>query len=155
MRSSRESGEGSGKRHLKVFVDANIIVSGLAFEGNEALLLKLGAVGLCRLVTTRYVMEEVARVLRAEEFRLKPDELASLLSFVRRCMEIHEGVKWEELSEYLPRLDDEKDVHVLAAFERLNCDILVTGDKKLLRKVRKAKTTRQTLNRLLGKDSED
>ncbi len=151
MRSLRGNEQGSGNVRLRVFVDANTIVSGLIFEGNEALLLKLGAVGACKLVTTRYVLDEVGQVLRSREFRLGQEEVASLLSFMNRCTLVYENVRLEELQEYQTRLDDKKDAHVLAAFERLRCDILVTGDKELLRKVRGAKTTRQALEILLGK----
>jgi len=55
-----------------------------------------------------------------------------------------------ELKKHLTRLDDKKDVHVLAGYEKLKCDILVTGDKELLKKVTGAKTTRETLEILLG-----
>ncbi len=90
------------------------------------------------------------QVLRAREFRLGQEEVASLLSFVNKCAGVYENVRLEELQEYRTTLDDKKDAHVLAAFERLRCDILVTGDKELLRKVTGAKTTRQALEILLG-----
>jgi predicted nucleic acid-binding protein len=151
MRSSRENERSFGKKRLNVFVDANTIISGVAFEGNEALLLKLGATGACRLATTRYVINEVTKVLQADEFRLSQEEITATLSFVYRSIVVHEDVKQGELRKYFARLDDKKDVHVLAAFEKLKCDVLVTGDKELLRKVTEAKTTRQALEMILGK----
>lgn len=151
MRSSREKGRSSGRNQLKVFVDANTVVSGLVFEGNEALLLKLGSMGACILVTTRYVMNEVSRVLRAKEFGLSEDEAAWLLSFTNRCANVHASVNPAELRRYFGRLNDKKDLHVFAAYEKLRCDVLVTGDKELLEKVNGAKTTRQAINMLLGK----
>lgn len=149
MRSSRENEQRSGKRQLSVFVDANTIVSGLVFEGNEALLLKLGSVGACKLVTTRYVIDEVSRVLGAKEFGLGQDEISSLLSVVYGTVVVHEDLKQQELKKYFSRLDDKKDAHVLAAYEKFKCDILVTGDKELLKKVTRAKTTRRVLEMLL------
>ncbi len=151
MRSSKERERDSGKKQLKIFVDANTIISGLVFEGNEALLLRLGEVGACTLVTTQDVINEVYRVLRAREFRLGQEEATWLVSFTNRCVNVHESVKPKELSQYFERLRDKKDLYVLAAFEKLNCDILVTGDKELLEKVNGAKTTREALNILLGK----
>ncbi len=150
MRSSRENEQSSGKRQLNVFVDANTIVSGLIFEGNEALLLRLGAIGACKLVTTRYVIDEVSKVLRAEEFGLGADQIAALLSLVYRTVALHEDLKQHELKKYFPKLDDKKDVHVLGAYEKFKCDILVTGDKELLKKVTGAMTTRRILEMLLG-----
>jgi predicted nucleic acid-binding protein len=120
------------------------------FEGNEALLLKLGAIGACRLVATRHVIDEVVAVLRSKEFRLNQDEISSLLSIVYGSITVHEDLKLHEMLKYFPKLNDKKDVHVLAAFEKLKADILVTGDKELLRRVARAKTSRQTLEMILG-----
>lgn len=150
MRSSRENEESSGKKPLTIFVDANTIVSGLVFEGNEALLLRLGRAGLCRLVTTRYVVDEVARVLQAGEFRFGEEEVVSLITYVNRCMTIHGNVAPGKLRKYSSILRDKKDVHVLAAFHDLRCDIMVTGDKELLVKVARARTTRQALELLFS-----
>ena len=150
MRSLKENARSSGRRLLRIFVDANTVVSGLLFEGNEAALLKLGRIGACRLVTTGHVMEEVARVLRADEFRLTQEEAESLMAFANNSLHVHENLRNEEISEYITKLHDKKDAHVWAGFELLACDVLVTGDKELLRKVPKARTTRQTLNLLLN-----
>jgi len=149
MKLWRENEQDSGKR-LTVFVDANTIVSGLLFEGNEALLLRLGKTGLCTLVTTRYVIEEVNGILHAEEFYLSEEEIAAYLSYTSKCIRVSESLKRSQLRKYFSRLTDKKDVHVLAGFSELDCDVLVTGDKELLKKATKAKTTRQTLELLLG-----
>jgi predicted nucleic acid-binding protein len=150
MKLLRQNEQNSGKRKLTIFVDANTIVSGLLFDGNEALLLRLGKTGLCTLVTTRYVIDEVTRVLHAEEFRLSKEEIVTFLSYTNKCIRVSESLKRSQLRKYSSRLADKKDVHVLAGFSELDCDILVTGDKELLRKVPKATTTRQTLEVLLG-----
>jgi predicted nucleic acid-binding protein len=149
MKLSRENEQNSGQGPLTIFVDANTIVSGLLFDGNEALLLRLGKTGLCALVTTRYVIDEVTRVLYAEEFRLSEEECVAFLSYTSICIRISESPTRSQLHKYSSRLADKKDVHVLAGFTELDCDILVTGDKELLRKVTKARTTRQTLDLLL------
>ena len=147
---SRRNEQGSGKKRLRVFVDANTIISGLVFEGNEALLLRLGAIRLCTLVTTRYVMDEVHQALRAREFGLIEDELVALIALAYKSVTVYDGPNRDQLRSYSSRLDDKKDLHVLASFEGLECDMLVTGDRELLRKVKGAKTTRQAIERLLG-----
>lgn len=149
MKLWRENEQNSGKRRLTIFVDANTVVSGLLFEGNEALLLRLGKTGLCTLVTTCYVIDEVNGVLHAEEFGLSEEEIAAFLSYTSKCIRVSESLKRSQLRKYSSRLADKKDVHVLAGFSELDCEILVTGDKELLRKVTKAGTTRQTLELLL------
>jgi predicted nucleic acid-binding protein len=120
------------------------------FEGNEALLLRLGAIRLCSLVTTRYVMDEVHQTLRAREFGLTEDGLAALIAFAYKFVTVYDGPNRDQLLRYSSRLDDKKDLHVLASFMGLDCDMLVTGDRELLRKVNGAKTTRQAIERLLG-----
>lgn len=55
---------------VRVFLDANTIVSGILFNGNEAALLELGLVKAVELVTNLYVLEEVTRVMRREDFGL-------------------------------------------------------------------------------------
>jgi predicted nucleic acid-binding protein len=64
MRPSRENENDFGKKPLSIFIDTNTIVSALLFDGNEALLLRRGAAGDCRLVTSHYVIDEVTRVLQ-------------------------------------------------------------------------------------------
>ncbi len=146
---SSENEQDSGKTPLRIFVDANTFVSGLLFEGNEATLIRLGAVGLCRLATTPYVLDEVTGALSAAEFQLSDDEISVLLSYVNRCVRVYENPSADELREDLTRLNDKKDLHVLVAFKKLECDMLVTGDKELLRKVPDAKRTKQALEILL------
>ena len=125
-------------------------MSGLLFEGNEDLLIRLGRTELRRLVTTRHVIDEVTRVLQAREFRFSDEEIASLISYSNRCLMVHENVTQEELCKCLSTLQDKKDVHVLAAFHELKCDIMVTEDKELPGNVTKPRSTRQALEILLG-----
>jgi predicted nucleic acid-binding protein len=101
-------------------------------------------------VTTRYVIDEVTRVLHVGEFRLSEEEVGAFVSYASKCMRVSESLKWSQLRKYSARLADKKDVHVLAGFSELDCGILVAGDKELLREVTKARTTRQTLDLLLG-----
>ena len=42
----------------RVFLDTNVLISGLLFHGNEALLLELAAQGLVKLVISQRVVEE-------------------------------------------------------------------------------------------------
>lgn len=116
MRSSRENEKDFGKKRLSIFIDANI-VSALLFDGNEALLLKLGAAGACTLVTSHYVIDEVTRVFQSKEFQISHDEIPFILQFVHRAVIIHENVRREDLESCYARLDDKKDAHVLGLRE--------------------------------------
>ena len=53
---------------LRLFLDANTVVSGLLFEGNESTLLEFGRLRLCELATNEYVCAEVTVVLGREQF---------------------------------------------------------------------------------------
>ena len=55
---------------MRAFVDANTIVSGLLFAGNEAVLLELGRLRALRLLTNEYVLGEVRAALKRQELRL-------------------------------------------------------------------------------------
>jgi len=81
---------------------------------------------------------------------LSRDDIAALLSIAYRSLAVQEDLRQVELKKYLSRLDDKKDVHVLAAYEKFKCNILVTGDKELLKKAAGAKTTRQAIEMLLS-----
>jgi predicted nucleic acid-binding protein len=83
--------------------------------------------------------------------RLSEEEVGPFVSYTSKCVRVSESLKRSQLRKYSSRLADKKDLHVLAGFSELDCDILVTGDKELLRKVTKARTTRQTLELLLGR----
>jgi predicted nucleic acid-binding protein len=96
-------------------------------------------------------MDEVSHVLQTKEFHLSDEDVRSLLLVAAKCMTVRENVSATEVQEYSRRLKDQKDIPVLAGFERYGCDALVTGDKELLKKVPKAKTTRQALKMLLIK----
>ena len=96
------------------------------------------------------MIDEVARILQAKEFRINNDEIPLILQFVHRAVVVRENVRKEDLETCYARLDDKKDVHVLAAFEKFKCDSLVTGHKELLKKVQGAKTTKRALDVILG-----
>ena len=95
-------------------------------------------------------MDEVQQALTAREFGLTEDEVETLIAMAYKCTTVHEGPSQDQLHRYSSRLDDKKDLHVLASFEGLGCDMLVTGDRELLGKVNGAKTTMQAIETLLG-----
>ena len=68
---------------------------------------------------------------------------------VNRVLAVRDEIKPEKLASYQRKLNDIKDVHFLAAFEKFESDILVTGDQELLKKVKGAYTTRQAIERIL------
>ena len=126
------------------------MVSGLLFEGNEALLLDLGLTRLCDLVSSDYVLEEVKRTLEKEEFNLTMDEQAFLLSYLHRSVRVYPSPSSEEVWKRYGILEDKRDIPVVTSYEMLRCDFLATGDIEILAKVKGGKRTKELLKMLLG-----
>lgn len=135
---------------MKLFVDANTMISGLLFEGNERLLLELGRYGTCELVTNDYVRSEVADVLTRPRVGLAKDEQRRLMRILDRSVTVLESPPAEEVRKAEGRLRGPDDLPVLVGFEGSGCDGLVTGDKELRRAVPQAINTRRALELLLG-----
>ncbi len=135
---------------MKLFVDANTLVSGLVFEGNESLLLDLGRLGVCELVANEYVREEVRDVLARPHLRLSRPEQEAALAVLSRHVTILEDPTAEAVVAARGRIPDDDDLPILVGFERSGCDLLVTGDRKLRDRVPKAVTTRTAIERVLS-----
>lgn len=135
---------------MKLFVDANILISGLLFQGNERLLLELGRYGTCDLVTIDYVRGEVADFLGRPQVRLSEEEQRRLMVILDRSVVAHRDPPEGNVRGALGRLRDEDDLPVLVGFELSGADHLVTGDRELRDSTPKAVSTRQALELLLG-----
>jgi putative PIN family toxin of toxin-antitoxin system len=136
---------------MKVFVDANTIVSGLLFVDNEATLLELGRLGALRLVTNEYVLKEIREVLKKEKFRLTEEERQHLMKYTLECILVVENPSNEEIKKHYDLLVDKKDLPVVVGAKKENCECLVTGDKELLSKRVKEFVNSTTTSELLGK----
>ncbi len=140
---------------MKLFVDANILVSGLVFEGNESLLLDLGRLGVCELVTNEYVWEEVRDVLARPDLGLSRAEQEAALALLSRHVTILEDPPSTAVIAARGRVPDDDDLPVLVGFERSGCDCLVTGDRRLRERVARAVTTRTAIERVLSEAGSD
>ncbi len=135
---------------MKLFVDANTLISGLLYRGNERFLLDLGRYGSCDLVTIEYVRGEVEDYLRRPKVRLSDDEQRRLMTILDRGVVVLHDPPLEKIREARGRIRDEEDLPVLAGFEVSGADYLVTGDRDLRQGTRRGITTRRALELLLG-----
>lgn len=135
---------------MKLFVDANTLISGLLYRGNERFLLDLGRYGTCDLVTIEYVRGEVEGYLRRPRVRLSDDEQRRLMTILDRSVVVLDDPPVGKIREARGRIRDEEDLPVLAGFEESGADYLVTGDRDLRQGTRKGITTRRALGLLLG-----
>jgi len=134
----------------RVFVDANIIVSGLLFEGNESDVLELGALGAVDLVATAYVFAEVEEVLRRAEFGLDEQEALELLQYAHEAIVRLPDPEEGKVRGYERRVRDRKDAPVWAGMVATGAQYLLTGDNDLLSTVPQAIRTKVLLDKILA-----
>ena len=113
---------------MRVFVDANTLVSGLVFSGPEHVFLKTARLRKFQLVTSEDVVDEVLAVLN----RKFADKTPLAVEFFKLA-----GLEVILRADYAKLVDpqkvrDEKDRHVLAAAIASGCKVILTGDKDLL-----------------------
>lgn len=113
----------------RVFLDTNVFVSGLVFDGNESRLLKLATFGRVRLVITDTVLQETRRVL-ADKFPRSAHHLDEFLDVVE--YESMPAPDYDVVELASKMLRDPNDVFILAGIMVSKPDFAVTGDKDLL-----------------------
>jgi putative PIN family toxin of toxin-antitoxin system len=114
---------------LRVVLDTNVLVSALAYPaGIPGLILGACQLGSLDLVLSRYILDEMVRVLpRLKRIKLKLAEIRDLADSFMFLAEIVEPARVFE-----PSLRDETDQPILGTLLAGHCDYLITGDKGLL-----------------------
>jgi len=114
---------------LRVVLDTNVIVSGLAYpDSPPGRLMAAWRSGQIELVTSRYILDEVARVLpKVSRGRLTQSEVLDLVDSFRFTTNVVEPIAVDD-----PDLRDTNDAPILGTFLSGKADWLVTGDKDLL-----------------------
>ena len=115
----------------KIFIDANVIISGTFFEGNESKLISLENVDL---YTSDVVIEEVKDVAMRKFKSLKmEDKRIALMEIERSLVDLEVIVKEKDYKKSIEKAKKfilkEKDLKILAAVITINPDYFVTGDK--------------------------
>lgn len=114
-------------KKLSYFLDSNVIISGIAWDGNERELLELGMTQKIELVTCSYALREIERVLSKFGYSsaMIIDEILHLRAFIRVVDPTE-----DEIREHWDLVRDKSDVPVLTAAIKSG-SIFVTGDKRL------------------------
>lgn len=124
-----------GKKPLRVFLDSNIILSGLLSDkGAPRIILDLLSIGLPFLIglTGRYNLVEIERNLKKK----MPGILSVYKAYFPKLnLKIIPLPRKEELKEYFGKVAD-KDIPVLVSAIRGKADFLVTGDKQHFEKLK-------------------
>ena len=115
---------------LRVVLDTNVVVSGLAYPGSvPGRIVAAWRQGALDVVLSRYLLDELARVLPRLNHRLKwqPADFADLIDILAIEADMVEPAPVPGGS-----ARDAKDLPVLGTFLAAQADYLVTGDKDLL-----------------------
>lgn len=114
---------------LRVVVDTNVLVSGLAYPASiPGRILEAWRRGALEMVLSRYILDEVARVLpRLKRLKMTKAEIRDLTDSLMFLVEMTEPAEVEE-----PGLRDRADRPILGTLIASEAEYLITGDKDLL-----------------------
>jgi uncharacterized protein len=114
---------------LRVVIDTNVLVSGLAYPASiPGQILGAWRQGALDVVLSRYILDEMVRVLpRLPRVRLSAAEIRDLAdSFMFLADIVEPGPDRDEA------LRDDADQAILGTLRAAQADYLITGDKDLL-----------------------
>jgi uncharacterized protein len=111
---------------MRVVIDTNIFVSGLASGGKPALVLDAMSSGKCTLVSSEEILAELARVLSGKKFRWPRGTVDSALDRMRLVAEMV-NPEFE-----LTDCADADDNRILEAAVAGSANCIVSGDKRHL-----------------------
>jgi len=114
---------------LRVVLDTNVLVSGLAYPGSvPGRIVGVWRQGGLDVVLSRYILDEMVRVLpRLSRIHLSSSEIRDLADSLIFLADIVEPDAEQDSS-----LRDPADQQVLATLRASKADYLITGDKDLL-----------------------
>jgi len=114
---------------MRIFIDANILISGIVFEGNEREFLKKSISKEVQLVSSEDAINEVSKIIEMKfpEFINLYYELLTILD-----IEIISRKKHKNRMKDYTMIRDKNDRHILASAAEGKCDYIATGDKDLL-----------------------
>ena len=137
----------------RVFVDTNVLLSGIFLDGNESLILDVVEL---EIVTSEDVVDELRKVVRRKLKYLKErtfeialaetDKALADVSIIPRSKYIHKLIDAESL------ITHKKDISILAAVLYAKPDYLLTGDAHFftdrIKSVVKVATARDFLSKM-------
>lgn len=115
--------------NLRVVLDTNVLVSGLAYPGSiPGKIVNLWRHGGLHVVLSRYILDEVARVLpRLSRIQLSTAEIRDLVDSLVFFADIIEPDTESDTA-----LRDAADQAILGTLRASQANYLITGDKDLL-----------------------
>ena len=129
---------------MKVVFDTNIFISAFVISGSQAEKAVLRIIeGRDVLLLSKGILDEVLTVL-STKFSRDKEEIS------RVAVILSEMAEWVEPSEKIKILNDDPDNRILECAVSGNADVIVTGDKGLMRLRGYGKTKIMSLKEYLG-----
>ncbi|OGF67207.1 MAG: hypothetical protein A2Y62_11805 [Candidatus Fischerbacteria bacterium RBG_13_37_8] len=141
---------------IKLFLDTNILISGIFFEGNESEILDLSGP---HLITCEDAIDELYRIAKKKfcNFHERTFEIA-LMEIERALYDINiiPKAKYQDKIVTAKKLiSHDKDIPILAAAIYAKADYLLTGDSHFfsntVRKVIKIRKAKEFLDEIKGR----
>jgi len=137
----------------RIFLDTNILISGIFFESNESKILDMVELDL---ITSEDVVDELKKITKKKLKYLGRRTLEIALLEIDRALCNIEILSREKYLEKFPEAKElithEKDIPILAAALYSKVDYLLTGDLHFLtdkvKAVIKVRTTREFLDKI-------
>ena len=115
---------------MKIFLDTNVLISGIFFSGNESRLLSLPNI---ELITSDIAVMELKEVVSRKFVSLKVESKRIAFQEVEKALGDIRVIGWEESAAYLKEASKlvrgENDRKILAAVLYIDPDYFITGDK--------------------------
>ena len=113
----------------RIFIDTNILVSAIVFDGNELDVILTSIKREDQVFISEHIIEEATRVF----MKKFPEYLELFDSFIELSgIEIIEKSKSSDKISSIKNIRDKYDAHVIACAERVECNYIISGDKDLL-----------------------
>jgi len=113
---------------VKIVLDTNVFVSGVFFQGSSYQILKAWRDGKVQLVISQEILEEYQRVGETLAYQFPGVDLGPILELLTLKAELTQAPSLPE-----PVCDDADDDKFLACAFASNSEVIVSGDKHLLK----------------------
>jgi putative PIN family toxin of toxin-antitoxin system len=125
---------------LKVFVDTNILISGIFFRGNESKLLQNPQLDI---ITSQTAVNELKSVIKNKFISLKTESLKIAIEEADRALQDISVIKEGKYAKYIKEagrmLNGKNDIKIMAAVLYSKPDFFITGDKHFYNNTVKSK----------------
>ena len=113
---------------MRIVCDTNVLISGVLFGGKPRRILSLAARGRITICISTAILAEVEEVLLRPKFALSPARISATLElFQQTFLHVSPSRHFQVVE------DDPDDDAIIEAAVAANAEVIVTGDKHLLK----------------------